>query len=72
MIFLYILFLKCLKESRMPIFEFKCLECGHLFERICKTDQDRSTCPECGDSAQRLVSVTAACSSSCELTSGFT
>ena len=33
----------------MPIYEFKCQACGHIFERLQKlSDADPTDCPECG------------------------
>ncbi|MBW2065334.1 MAG: zinc ribbon domain-containing protein [Deltaproteobacteria bacterium] len=43
----------------MPIFEFRCLECGNLFERIFLTATERVDleCPQCkGDSLERVIS----------------
>ncbi len=33
----------------MPIFEFRCLECGHLFEKLFIKSDDKVdlTCPQC-------------------------
>lgn len=43
----------------MPIFEFRCLECGHVFERLfMRSDEEANLgCPECrSTSAERVVS----------------
>ncbi|MFO7821830.1 MAG: zinc ribbon domain-containing protein [Lentisphaeria bacterium] len=33
----------------MPIYEYKCEECGHLFERLAKNSEDHpGKCPKCG------------------------
>ncbi|PID73549.1 MAG: transcriptional regulator [Desulfobacterales bacterium] len=33
----------------MPIYEFKCNDCGKEFEQIiCGADEDSPSCPECG------------------------
>ncbi|MFW5996839.1 MAG: FmdB family zinc ribbon protein [Verrucomicrobiota bacterium] len=33
----------------MPIYEFKCKKCGHLFEYFAqKVNEKASECPECG------------------------
>ena len=35
----------------MPIFEYKCLNCSHVFEKISQRDgssESRLVCPECG------------------------
>ncbi len=43
----------------MPIFEFRCLECGNLFEKlfINSNERDHMECPECqAASFERVVS----------------
>ena len=43
----------------MPIYEYECDDCGHRFERIFMSPDDRPdemTCPECGGEVQRLFS----------------
>jgi putative FmdB family regulatory protein len=44
----------------MPIYEYKCDECGHRFEKIFMSPDERPdemSCPECGGSeVQRLFS----------------
>ena len=45
----------------MPIFEFRCLECGDLFEKLFKTSDEKVdlVCPECqSTSLERVVSRT--------------
>lgn len=32
----------------MPIYEFRCPECGHQFDRLQRMDADNPPCPECG------------------------
>ena len=35
----------------MPLFEFRCLSCGHVFELLMsfeKSERERQECPECG------------------------
>ena len=34
----------------MPIYEFECIACKHIFERFMKVDEDQEglTCPKCG------------------------
>jgi len=36
----------------MPIYEYECAACGHLFERIMKVGEEAPACPACG--ADRL------------------
>ena len=42
----------------MPIYEYKCLSCGHLFEKIVKLNE-KPDCPEC-ESAELEKQFTAA------------
>ena len=45
----------------MPIFEFRCLECSHVFEKIFVSSNENQeiTCPECQSySFERVVSRT--------------
>ena len=45
----------------MPIFEFRCVECGDLFEKLFlnKSEELELACPECGsDIFERVVSRT--------------
>ncbi len=32
----------------MPIYEFRCEICGHIFERLQKMDEPWPSCPKCG------------------------
>ncbi|NLL21664.1 MAG: zinc ribbon domain-containing protein [Firmicutes bacterium] len=41
----------------MPMYEFLC-ECGNRFEKLCKiNDKSAVTCPECGRTSRRVMSV---------------
>ncbi|MFQ5507820.1 MAG: FmdB family zinc ribbon protein [Leptospirillia bacterium] len=41
----------------MPIYEYKCTACGHIFDVIQKvSDAPLNTCPECGDKLEKCVS----------------
>ena len=45
----------------MPIFEFRCLECGDIFEKLFLNSNEKADieCPECGGvSFERVVSKT--------------
>ena len=69
----------------MPIYEFKCQECGQTFEFLClqSDDKDIISCPSCGGKkVDKLLSTfsssgsgqgfgTAPASSSCASTGGF-
>lgn len=44
----------------MPMYEFRCASCGHIFEQLCKFDEEGEgkECPSCGHvGARRLISV---------------
>lgn len=42
----------------MPTYEYKCADCGHLFELRQSFDADTVTdCPECGKLAKRRISL---------------
>ncbi len=45
----------------MPIFEFRCLECGNLFEKLFRNAGEKMEmiCPKCGaESLERVISRT--------------
>ena len=40
----------------MPTYEYKCLDCGYLFEEFQKmTDEPLKVCPECNGNLKRLI-----------------
>lgn len=41
----------------MPIYEFKCSSCDHLFNDIVKFDVKENTCEKCGKVALKIFSV---------------
>ena len=45
----------------MPIYQYQCDECGHLFEKLMKlSDPEPSQCPECGaQDPRRTIAKTA-------------
>ena len=48
----------------MPIFEYKCHECGQKFEELVRSSEEKVVCPECGSaSPSKLLSTFAASSS---------
>ncbi len=40
----------------MPFFEYKCPECGKIFEEFVKKYDDQVNCPECGKKAAKIYS----------------
>lgn len=45
----------------MPVFEFRCLECGHLFEQLFRNAGEKVeiACPQCrSESFERVISST--------------
>ena len=41
----------------MPLYEYRCLKCGHQFERIQKfSDEILTECPECDGRLEKLLS----------------
>ena len=42
--------------AKLILFEFQCNKCNHKFEKMIPSDQRVATCPECNESAYRLVS----------------
>ncbi len=43
----------------MPIYEYRCKDCAHVFEEWQKDFEDRiETCPACGGQAPRIISNT--------------
>ncbi|WP_320169454.1 zinc ribbon domain-containing protein [Maridesulfovibrio sp.] len=43
----------------MPIYEYKCLECGNIYEEISSPEATSAACPSCGsNSVEKLMSST--------------
>lgn len=42
----------------MPTYDYRCNSCGHEFEKFSPRISDESSieCPQCGESAERLIS----------------
>ncbi len=38
----------------MPFYDYKCKECGHVFEAVHTVDQTVDTCEKCGGKVKRL------------------
>jgi putative FmdB family regulatory protein len=44
----------------MPLYEYQCAKCGHLFEKIQKfSDRPIRKCPECGGRVEKTISAPA-------------
>ena len=44
----------------MPLYEYKCAKCDHIYEKIQKfSDKPRAKCPECGGAGKRQISAPA-------------
>lgn len=44
----------------MPLYEYKCVKCGHRFEKIESVSaSDKKKCPKCGARAERLLAAPA-------------
>jgi putative FmdB family regulatory protein len=43
----------------MPIYEFRCTECNHKFERVVPRGQE-VYCPECSSKMEQIMSVPSA------------
>ena len=44
----------------MPLYEYRCKKCGHVFEKIQKfSDPHVSECPKCGAEVEQIISAPA-------------
>ncbi len=44
----------------MPLYEYRCTKCGHVFEKIQKfSDPHVSKCPKCGAKVEQIISAPA-------------
>jgi putative FmdB family regulatory protein len=44
----------------LPLYEYKCVKCGHRFEKIESVSApDKKKCPKCGAKAERLLAAPA-------------
>ncbi len=42
----------------MPTYEYKCMDCGNLFEKFQRiTEPALEVCPDCGGTVKRLIGV---------------
>jgi putative FmdB family regulatory protein len=40
----------------MPTYDYKCLDCGHLFEKFQRiTEEPLTNCPKCNGTVKRLI-----------------
>ena len=37
-------------------YDFRCIKCDHVEEQWTEHDESYATCPECGDTAERIIS----------------
>ena len=48
------------RRLTVPLYEYKCLKRGHVFEKIQKfSDKPEAKCPECGSKGERQLSAPA-------------
>ena len=40
----------------MPMYDFQCTKCQHVFEEITKSDDPPPACPECASPSERQIS----------------
>ncbi len=40
----------------MPLYEYRCKVCDHLFEKLQSVKDDEPPCPNCGGETMRLIS----------------
>ncbi len=43
----------------MPMYDFRCSKCGHVFEEITPSDAPPPACPSCGAASERQLSAPA-------------
>jgi putative FmdB family regulatory protein len=50
----------CERSSRLPLYEYKCVKCGHRFEKIEGiAASETKACPKCGAKAKRMITAPA-------------
>ncbi len=42
----------------MPIYEYRCTQCDHLFDKLQRVDDDEPDCPVCEGKVYRIISTT--------------
>jgi putative FmdB family regulatory protein len=51
---------KFVRDLNVPLYEYKCVKCGHRFEKIESVSAAATKkCPECGGKAERLLAAPA-------------
>jgi putative FmdB family regulatory protein len=40
----------------MPMYDFQCTKCEHVFEEVTPSDAPPPVCPECGAASERQIS----------------
>lgn len=55
---------KCLsfmlwEETKVPVFEYTCKKCGHIFEKLVlkKEEEEDIRCPKCNGMTKKVMSV---------------
>ena len=57
---LFYVWRECERSVALPLYEYKCVKCGHRFEKIEGHDaSETKKCPKCGARANRQVSASA-------------
>jgi putative FmdB family regulatory protein len=39
----------------MPMYDFRCTKCEHVFEEVTKSDAPPPACPQCGEPSERQL-----------------
>jgi putative FmdB family regulatory protein len=54
------IFPEAINEDIVPLYEYKCVKCGHRFEKIeSVTASETKKCPKCGAKAERMLNAPA-------------
>jgi putative FmdB family regulatory protein len=56
----------------MPIYEYRCKECGRRFEELVMKSSQKIPCPDCGsEDVEREISIFSSSASGCSPSGGF-